>query len=293
MRKTYSIKIRDREFILGRRTWIMGVLNVTPDSFSDGGTFLDRKKAVEHGLEMISQGADIVDIGGESSRPGARPIPEAVEMERVVPVVGGLRHETGALLSVDTTKSSVAKAALDAGADMVNDISALRFDPEMAGLAARYGAPVILMHMRGTPETMQKSPFYEDLFGEIRLFLKTRIEVAQYCGIDRDRIIVDPGIGFGKGFEDNLRLINNLDFLSGLGCPICIGVSRKSFLGNILGLPPAERLEGTIAAGVISIVRGAHILRVHDVREGRRAADSADAILAAPGDAPAADEMRT
>jgi dihydropteroate synthase len=279
VRRTYTLEVKGRGFALGPRTWIMGILNVTPDSFSDGGTYPDKEKAIERGLEMIEEGADVIDVGGESTRPGARPVSEDEEMGRILPVVRGLRKSAAVLLSVDTMKATVAEAALEAGADIINDVSAFRFDPRMAGVVSRQGAAVVLMHMKGTPETMQSDPRYADLFDEIGWFLKDRIEEARSAGIGRGRIIVDPGIGFGKSPEDNLALIDNLGFLEELGCPVLVGASRKSFIGKALSLPVTERLEGSIAAGVLSIARGAHILRVHDVRAMRRAADMADAIL--------------
>lgn len=279
MRRTYALEVKGRGFALGPRTWIMGIINVTPDSFSDGGAYPEKEKAIERGLEMIEEGADVIDVGGESTRPGARPVSEDEEMGRILPVVRGLRKSAAVLLSVDTMKATVAEAALEAGADIINDVSAFRFDPRMAGVISRQGAAVVLMHMKGTPETMQSDPRYADLFDEIGWFLKDRIEEARSAGIGRGRIIVDPGIGFGKSPEDNLALIDNLGFLEELGCPILVGASRKSFIGKALGLPVTERLEGSIAAGVLSIARGAHILRVHDVRAMRRAADMADAIL--------------
>ena len=279
MRRTYALEVKGRGFALGPRTWIMGIINVTPDSFSDGGAYPEKEKAIERGLEMIEEGADVIDVGGESTRPGARPVSEDEEMGRILPVVRGLRKSAAVLLSVDTMKATVAEAALEAGADIINDVSAFRFDPRMAGVISRQGAAVVLMHMKGTPETMQSDPRYADLFDEIGWFLKDRIEEARSAGIGRGRIIVDPGIGFGKSPEDNLALIDNLGFLEELGCPILVGASRKSFIGKALGLPVTERLEGSIAAGVLSIARGAHILRVHDVRAMKRAADMADAIL--------------
>lgn len=270
----------------------MGILNVTPDSFSDGGAHRGPEEAAARGAEMIAEGADIIDVGGESTRPGARPVPEDEELDRVVPAVRALRERTDALISVDTTKAAVAREALAAGADVINDVSALRFDPRMAGVVAASGAPVILMHMRGTPETMQSFPAYRDLFGEISAFLAERIEAARAAGIAAERIIVDPGIGFGKTAEDNLALINGLGFLEALDRPVLTGVSRKGFIGNALGLPVGDRLEGSLAAGVLCVARGAHILRVHDVRAARRAVDMADAVLsrgaAGPGEGGAA-----
>jgi dihydropteroate synthase len=269
----------------------MGIINVTPDSFSDGGRYFDTERAVARGLELAADGADILDVGGESTRPGSLPVPEAEELRRVVPVVGALRKRTTCLLSIDTTKAAVARAALDAGADIVNDTSAFRFDPAMPGEVARSGAGVILMHMQGTPLTMQRSPRYGDLLDEVRAFLGERIRVAEAAGIPRECVVVDPGIGFGKTFEDNLVLLRRQEFFHELGRPLLLGFSRKAFLGRLLGLPPEERLEGTIAAAVLSVERGAHILRVHDVGPVARAVRAAEAILGLGADAAAAAEM--
>ena len=278
-RETRPLDIRGRRFVLGPRTWLMGVVNVTPDSFSDGGRYFDAGKAVARGLELAAEGADILDVGGESTRPGSLPVPEAEELRRVVPVIEALRKQAAILLSVDTTKAAVARAALDAGADIVNDTSAFRFDPAMAGEVARSGAGVILMHMKGTPLTMQDSPRYEDLLGEVGAFLDDRLRLAEAAGIPRERAIIDPGIGFGKTFEDNLILLRRQRVFHALGRPLLLGFSRKAFLGRILGAPPGERLEGTIAAAVLSVERGAHILRVHDVGPVARAVRSAEAML--------------
>jgi len=278
-RETRPLDIRGRRFVLGPRTWLMGVVNVTPDSFSDGGRYFDAGKAVARGLELAAEGADILDVGGESTRPGSLPVPEAEELRRVVPVIEALRRQAAVLLSVDTTKAAVARAALDAGADIVNDTSAFRSDPAMAGEVARSGAGVILMHMKGTPLTMQDSPRYEDLLGEVGAFLDDRLRLAEAAGIPRERAIIDPGIGFGKTFEDNLILLRRQRVFHALGRPLLLGFSRKAFLGRILGAPPGERLEGTIAAAILSVERGAHILRVHDVGPVARAVRSAEAIL--------------
>ena len=256
----------------------MGILNVTPDSFSDGGIYLDKDKAVARGLDMAAEGADILDIGGESSRPGSLTVSAEVEIERVVPVIRALRREIDLPLSIDTTKAAVARAALEAGAGIVNDISALRFDPDMAAAAARFGAAVILMHMQGTPRTMQDAPHYDDVLGEVRGFLKDRMFEAVEAGLPEESLAVDPGIGFGKRLEDNLALIDGLDAFLDLGRPVCVGVSRKAFIGRILDLPVSDRLEGTIAAAVLCADRGAHILRVHDVGAVRRALRVAEAV---------------
>lgn len=257
----------------------MGVINVTPDSFSDPGEYFDKDRAVARALELDEQGADILDIGGESSRPGSEPVSEKEERERLIPVIAELRKRTKTLISVDTTKANVAEEALAAGADIVNDISAFRFDDRMPLLVSESGVPVILMHMKGVPKTMQSNPFYEDLFQEIQCFLAERITTAKAYGIAKEKIIVDPGIGFGKSLVHNLAVINNLNFLEELGRPILVGISRKSFIGKILNLPPEERIEGTIGSAVLSILRGAHILRVHDVRPVKRAVEVAEAIM--------------
>lgn len=264
---------------MGQRTWIMGILNVTPDSFSDGGLYLDKNKAVKRGLELAEEGADIIDIGGESTRPGSNSISTEEELKRIIPVLSDLREKTDTLISVDTTKSEVARAALDHGADIINDISALRFDPQMPPLAVNRDVPVVLMHMKGTPKTMQANPSYEDLLAEVKSFFKERLETAKTLGIKREKIIIDPGIGFGKGHNDNLLLIKNLRALEEFERPIMIGISRKSFIGKILNLPVLERIDGTIASAVISIIHGAHILRVHDVAPIKRAVLVAEAIL--------------
>lgn len=258
----------------------MGVVNVTPDSFFDGGFYSDAEKALSRALELLQEGADIIDIGGESTRPGSDPVSAAEEIRRVIPIVHRLRQKTDRLISVDTMKSEVAQAALDAGADIINDISGLRYDSRMPALTAQYRAGLILMHMKGTPKTMQANPFYEDVVAEVRSFLHERLHVALAHGIPKERVIIDPGIGFGKRLEDNLTLLNKLPALEELGRPVLIGVSRKSFIGKILDLPPYDRLEGTIAASILGVVRGAAILRVHDVRAVKRAVLVAQAILA-------------
>lgn len=275
----YILQVKGKDHIIGGRTWLMGVINITPDSFSDGGLYLDKDNAVKRGLELAEEGADIIDIGGESTRPGSESIPLEEELRRVIPVISTLRKKIDTLISVDTTKSLVAQAALDAGADIINDISAFGFDPQMAALIAQKNAPVVLMHMKGTPKTMQVNPFYEDVVKEVKYFFKAKLEDVQTQGIRKEKIILDPGIGFGKRFEDNLALINNLHELADLGCPILIGVSRKSFIGRILGSSPQERLEGTIASAVMSIAHGASILRVHDVAYVKKAVLVADAIM--------------
>ena len=266
---------RWRELNPDGRVLIMGILNVTPDSFSDGGRFLSPDAAVERALAMEKEGADIIDVGGESSRPGAEPVPVEEELRRVLPVLERLRGKLRIPISIDTTKAEVAEAALRAGASIVNDISALRFDPAMAPLVAKFGAGLVLMHMLGTPKTMQQAPHYEDVVTEVRDFLAERAQYAQSQGIPREAIAVDPGIGFGKTVEHNLELLRRLPELVELGFPVLVGPSRKSFIGAILGFGVEERLEGTLAACAVAVVRGADILRVHDVKEVRRAADLA------------------
>lgn len=279
MRKEYSLRIKGRDYTLGRRTWLMGILNVTPDSFSDGGIYLDKKSAVQKGLQLIKDGADILDIGGESTRPGSHPVTAEEEKRRILPVISEIRKKTDALISVDTTKSEVLKSALDAGADILNDISAMRFDPKILGLASKQDIPVIIMHMKGTPRNMQESPEYDNVIQEIKTFLKQRITDALTAGIKKNKIIIDPGIGFGKRLKDNLKIISNLSAFSELGFPILIGVSRKSFIGDLLNLSPEKRIEGTIASSLISILQGAHILRVHDVSSLKKAVIVAEAIM--------------
>jgi dihydropteroate synthase len=274
-----TLEARGRRFAVGPRVWLMGVLNVTPDSFSDGGAYFDPRKAVDRGLTLAAEGADILDIGGESTRPGSRPVSEAEEIARVVPVIEALRPRIQSLVSVDTTKAGVARAALEAGADIVNDTSALRADPAMAGVVAGSGAGLVLMHMQGTPLTMQDSPHYDDLMAEIEAFLDERVRAAAAAGIPAERVIVDPGLGFGKTFEHNLEILRGQAAFRRLGRPLCLGFSRKAFLGRITGLPPAERLEATIACAVLSVERGADILRVHDVGPVARAVRTAEAIL--------------
>ncbi|MBI1994117.1 MAG: dihydropteroate synthase [Deltaproteobacteria bacterium] len=261
-----------------RRTALMGVVNVTPDSFSDGGRYFEPAQAISHGVKLVEEGADIIDVGGESTRPGARPVSGREEVERVIPVIRGLRRELSAPISVDTYKADVAKAALDAGADMVNDISALRFDPAMAPLIAAEKVPVVLMHMRGTPRTMQRRPHYRDVVEEVREFLRDRIRFAVQAGVDLERIIVDPGIGFGKELEHNLALLRALPALADLGRPVLVGPSRKTFIGKILDVGPEERLEGSLAAAVAAVLGGASVIRTHDVKEARRAIRVADAM---------------
>ena len=243
---------------------VMGVVNVTPDSFSDGGRFLDPVAAVEHGRRLAREGAGILDVGGESTRPGAERVADAEQLRRIVPVVEGLAA-TGAQVSVDTTRAAVARAALDAGAAVVNDVTALRDDPALAGLVAERGARLCLMHMRGEPRTMQDDPRYDDVVDDVRAFLEERVAFAVAQGVPEDRVWVDPGIGFGKTIDHNLELLRRLDELVALGRPVVVGTSRKAFLGRITGREPEGRLPGTIATNVLALARGAAIFRVHDV----------------------------
>lgn len=277
-----KLEIKEKTFILGQKTWLMGVLNVTPDSFSDGGFFLDKEKAVKKGLEMEAEGAQIIDVGGESSRPGSDPVSLEEEFLRVIPVITGLREKSQIFISIDTTKAAVAEQALAAGADIINDISAGRFDENMFSLAAEKKVPIILMHMQGKPKTMQKNPSYSNLTAEIKDFLEERISAALESGIESEQIILDPGIGFGKNLFHNLEILRKLEFLNEFRRPLLLGVSRKSFIGEILSLPPDKRLEGTLAACIIGISKGAHILRVHDLKEVKKAVEVAEAILSYP-----------
>src|SRR5215208_3149147 len=245
----------------------MGVVNVTPDSFSDGGLYLDADAAVEHGLRLLDEGADVLDVGGESTRPGAEPVGEAEERQRVLSVVERLAQGAGARVSIDTTKPAVARAALDAGATIVNDVSALRFDPGMAAVVARASAGCCLMHMLGEPRTMQQDPRYDDVVSDVKAFLEERLAFAVSEGIDEERVWLDPGIGFGKTLEHNLELLRRLDEIAAIGRPVVVGTSRKTFLGKLTGRQPPDRVPGTIATNVLALERGASIFRVHDVRD--------------------------
>jgi len=259
------------------RTHVMGILNVTPDSFSDGGSFLQTETAIAHGLAMAGEGADFIDVGGESTRPGSIPVPLDVELQRVIPVIKQLARETSVPISIDTYKPGVAERALDAGAVIVNDISGLHSCPELADVASRYNASVVLMHTKGSPKTMQENPEYEDLIGEICAYLQEGIDRAKNAGIKQ--ILVDPGIGFGKTLEHNLTLLKKLSEFQRFGYPVLAGASRKSFIGKVLDLPVGERLEGTAAAVAVSIMNGASVVRVHDVKEMKRVAAVVDAIV--------------
>ena len=253
----------------------MGVLNVTPDSFSDGGAFLQPADAVAHAEQMVAEGADLVDVGGESTRPGAAPVDVAEELRRVTPVIEALASHGGVPISIDTSKAAVARAATGAGALFVNDVTALRGDPGMAGVVADSGAEVCLVHMLGEPRTMQNDPRYDDVVAEVAVFLEERLAFAVAAGIAEDRIWLDPGIGFGKTLEHNLELLRRLGEIVALGRPVVIGASRKRFLGAITGRPEPERIAGTVAANVLAFAQGAHMFRVHDVAATR------DALLVA------------
>lgn len=276
----FTIPCRTKTLKLGGKTLIMGTINVTPDSFSDGGVFFQPDRAVARALEMVQEGADLIDIGGESARPGSKAIDPQEELSRIIPVIKKVATETDTPISVDTRKARVAREALEAGGQIVNDISALRSDPEMAGVVASYEAPVVLMHMLGTPETMQQDIHYVSLFSEIIQYLTESMDLACRAGIDLEKIIIDPGIGFGKTVDHNLAIIKHLSQFRILGRPILIGTSRKSFIGKILHLDVNQREEGTIASIAASILNGAHIVRVHNVRNAVRAARITDAIKA-------------
>ena len=260
------------------KTIIMGILNVTPDSFSDGNVFFDLDNAVEHGKQMAKDGANMIDVGGESTRPGSLPVPENEELRRVKPVIETLAKEAGVPISIDTCKPRVAEECIKAGASVINDITGLA-SKKMLNVAKKYNVPVVIMHMKGKPKTMQKNPHYKDVVEEIKKFLKERASRARKSGIKE--IIIDPGIGFGKTTNHNLEIIKRLGEFKELGYPILVGPSRKSFIGNVTGLPVNERLEGTLAAISIAVIKGANIVRVHDVRQCARAVQIADAIRCA------------
>ena len=263
----------------------MGILNVTPDSFYDGGVYLSKNAAVDRALQMVHEGADIIDIGGESTRPGAEPVSEEEELSRVLPVVEALVSEVNVPISIDTYKSTVASLCLEAGATIVNDISALRFDDAMTEFVANYSAYVVLMHMKGTPLNMQDVPDYSDVVGEVGVFFEERITAAKSGGIAIERIILDPGIGFGKTPVHNFTILNDLKRISAIGFPLLVGPSRKSFIGITLDLPENERLEGTAASVTAAVLNGAKIVRVHDVKEMKRVITITDSISAVRGEA--------
>ncbi len=279
-RSDYKIDCRGKILDLAGRTRVMGILNVTPDSFSDGGLYADTDQALAHAREMAEAGADIIDIGGESTRPGARPLSEEEELRRIIPVIERLSSELALPISVDTYKATVAKKAFEAGASIVNDISGLRFSPDMARVAADFGAAVVIMHIKGTPRDMQLDPVYSDVVGEVMSYLDEGIDIAVRAGVDREKVLIDPGIGFGKTLEHNLAILERLDEFRGLGRPIVLGTSRKKFIGTVLDIPvPEQRVDGTAATVALGIERGARVVRVHDVKRMAQVARMTDAIL--------------
>lgn len=278
----FVLMTRHGKIDMVRRTAVMGIVNVTPDSFSDGGKYFDAAVAVAHGERLAEEGADVLDIGGESTRPGAEPVTVEEEIRRVVPVIKSLRARVKIPISIDTAKSEVVRPALEAGADIVNDVSALRADPAMAALIAGAAVPVVLMHMQGSPQTMQHNPTYGDVVEEVGAFLQERVEYAVKRGIAAENILVDPGIGFGKNVDHNLALLRGLPSLAAIGQPLLVGASRKAFIGKLLDLGPDERLEGSLAAAVAAALAGANMIRVHDVKEAVRALRVADALRFGP-----------
>jgi dihydropteroate synthase len=278
-RRPFVLRCRDGELHLGTRTLVMGILNCTPDSFSDGGLFRDSAEAIDHGLMMAEEGADILDVGGESSRPGSDPVPLEEELQRTIPVIAGLASRLAIPISVDTCKAEVAAQAIEAGAQMINDISGLSFDPQMSAVAARHDMPVIIMHIKGTPKTMQQAPAYTDVMREIIADLRAGLARATQAGVDPQQVIVDPGIGFGKRVADNLTILNRFDELTLLERPILIGTSRKSFIGTILDREVGGRTIGTLATVAVSVLKGAHIVRVHEVAPARETVAMVDAIV--------------
>jgi dihydropteroate synthase len=281
--RNFRWSIRSRALLLGERTLIMGVLNVTPDSFSDGGMFLTIEKAVARGMEIEAAGADILDIGGESTRPGARAISAEVESERVIPIIRALRRKIKIPISIDTRRAVVAKQALEAGAEIVNDVSALAFDEQMAEVVSRSRAGVILMHMRGSPESMQKEPFARNVIADVRAGLRRALARAKRAGVERSKIVLDPGIGFGKSYAQNFEILTHLSEIAKLGFPLLVGPSRKGFIGAAISkakrpAPPSERVWGTAAAVTAATLNGAHIVRAHDVREMVQVARVADRL---------------
>jgi dihydropteroate synthase len=279
-RKQFRLKLPSRILVLGKRTLVMGVLNVTPDSFSDGGHYLDPDAAVAHALEMEHAGADLIDIGGESTRPGSAGVSAEEELGRIIPVLERLRGKLRIPISIDTSKSQVAEAAAEAGAEIVNDVTGLRADPSLAGVANRRKLPLFVMHMKGEPRTMQKGPFARDVMKDVISGLKRAVTTARRAGIAKSQIVIDPGLGFGKSYEQNFELIARLSEFARLGFPLLVGASRKSFVGKALGgLPKSERSWGTAATITASILAGAHMVRVHDVAEMVQVVRVADAIL--------------
>lgn len=279
MRPHLTLRSREKQLNLGARTCLMGIINITPDSFSDGGQFSNSDAAITHASSLIEQGADIIDLGGQSTRPGAEPVGAAEELRRVLPVLQALRKTKAVWISIDTYRSEVAKVCLSEGADMINDVSSFRMDSAMSRLIAQENVPVVCMHFLESIHPMPSNPQYKDLFAEILGFFHETLRIADESGIRREQIVVDPGIGFGKSLDHNLRILNHLDFLQPLDRPILIGPSRKSFIGKITGLPADQRLEGTAAAVAAGILAGAHLIRIHDVLFFRRMCDVLDQIL--------------
>ncbi len=275
----FVLSFKEKKMDLARKVAVMGILNLTPDSFYNGGRYTTQSRVLKRVEEMVKEGADLIDVGGESTRPGAKEVDLEEEIRRVIPVISKMRELFEIPVSIDTYKAKVAKEALEAGVDMVNDISGLRFDPRLKEVVARSGAAVVLMHIKGTPRDMQNNPQYESLMGEVISCLSGSIRLAQKAGIDLEKIIVDPGIGFGKTSQHNLQILNHLGELRSLGRPILIGASRKSFIGNVLNLPLEERLEGGLAAASFAVMQGAKIIRTHDVKPTRRAVDLTQAII--------------
>lgn len=275
----FSLNWNNHRLDLGSRTHLMGILNVTPDSFSDGGSYFAQDQAVAHGIAMAEDGADIIDIGGESTRPYSSRLPAEEEMARVIPVIRRLSREISIPISIDTYKSEVAREALNAGASIINDISALRMDPHMGGVAAKAEVPVIIMHMKGTPESMQRNPEYDDLIQEVLDFLEDGLDRCQSAGIKKEWVILDPGIGFGKSFDHNLKIIHQLAQFKTLARPLLLGPSNKAFIGHILNKEAHERDTGTMAAVAACVMNGAHIVRAHNVKRAAETIKVIDAIL--------------
>ena len=262
-----------------KQSLLMGILNVTPDSFSDGGHYFNKNSAVKHALKMVDEGADIIDIGGESTKPFSDSVSLDEELSRVLPVIEALRRETDVCISIDTTKSEVANQALKVGASIINDVSAMEFDKDMVDIALKFDCPIVLMHMKGVPKNMQENPQYSSLISDIISYLNTRIDFVISKGVDRKKIIIDPGIGFGKSVENNFEIINNLNQFTKLGYPVLLGASRKSFIGITLDVPEDDRIEGSLAANVIGLQKGVSVFRVHDVDQTRKALTIAKKIL--------------
>ena len=282
MRRALTINCRCKELELSSRTHIMGIINCTPDSFYSGSRRLDPWEAIELGIRMVEEGADILDVGGESSRPGSDPVSNEEELNRVLPVIEGLLKSVDVPISIDTYKSAVAKATLELGGHIINDISGLGFDTELGSVAAQYDVPVILMHIKGKPKNMQMNPSYDNVVNEIYAYFEDRLKFAIGFGIKKEQVVLDPGLGFGKHLRHNYEIVNDLKKFANLGCPILVGPSRKSFIQKVLNLPSEEAKEGSLAMATAAILKGAHIIRVHDVKEMKRAAQIADFLIRTP-----------